>query len=181
MTGLFTPATVPPLRFMSRQVHKTVAEYLREKLTELGWVNDPVNFGAVPVTFQEAQPDENGKAVAPNTVAITIGDVSDDIPRELGGGFYEVIAPIFVDVYGQSSATAQSIADDAKEQMTRGMIIPVFDWTAAAPLMTSNTIEFENVMGPERPPVAASTSDFRRFWRIVRAEAHVFYMPATAG
>jgi hypothetical protein len=177
-SGLFAFAVVPSLRFMSRQVHKTVARYVEEKLTELGWVNDPVNFGTVPLTFQEAIPEDNGKSVETNTVSITIGDVSEDIARELGGGYYEVIMPIFVDVYGQTASTSQSIADDVKEQMTRGVIIPVYDWTASTPVVTSTTIEFENVLGPERPQASQALSDFRKYWRVVKVEAHVFYEPA---
>lgn len=178
MTKLFAPAVRSDLRFRSRHVHKTLAAFMEEKLAELGWVNAPVNFGADPVVFEEIQPDENGKAVAPNTVAVTLGDPQTDELYELGGGLYHVAAAAYFDVYGTSASISQSIAEDIKEQVTRENIIPVYDWSiASAPVKTTSTIEFENAIGPEKPGAAAVSTDFKRFWRIVKVECHVYYHP----
>lgn len=177
---LFAPAVRSDLRFRSRHVHRTLAAFMEETLTELGWVTPPVNFGSSPVTFEEIQPDENGRVVAPNTVAITIGDVATDELYELGGSLYHLLVPAFFDVYGVNASVAQSLADDIKEQVTRENIIPVYDWTnAAAPVKTSATIEFENALGPEKPQAAAVSLDFRRFWRVVKVECHVYYHPTS--
>lgn len=175
---LFAPAVRSDLRFRSRHVRRTLAAFVEETLAELGWVNEPVNFGSLPVTFEEIQPDENGKAIAPNTVAVTIGDVAADELYELGGGLYHLLVPAFFDVYGVNASIAQSIADDIKEQITRENIIPLYDWTiATAPVKTTSTIEFENALGPERPVAAAVSQDFKRFWRVVKVECHVYYHP----
>jgi hypothetical protein len=178
MTALFNPAVQSDLRFRSRHTHKTIAAYIEEKFGELGWVTAPINFGTDAVTFEEIAPDENGKAVKPNTVSIAIGDVAVDELYELGGGLYHFAVPVFFDVYGVNASVAQSIADDIREQVTREQIIPVYDWTlATAPVKTTSTIEFENVVGPEKPQVAAASADFKRYWRVVKAEAHVYYHP----
>ncbi len=177
---LFPSANVPALRFRSRHVHKTVAEYLREKLGELGWLTAPINFNATAVTFREVQPDENGTSVAPNTVSVTAGDLGDDQETQLGGGIYEVVIPFFIDVYGESAGLAQSIAEDLREQLTHGRVLPLYDWNdVQAPARVDGAyIEFENVVGPERPQGSQTSADFRRFWRVVKAEAHVLYSDA---
>lgn len=175
-TPLFGLPAPISLRFRSRHAHKTVAAYIEEKLTQLGWVGSAVPFGATPLTFKEVVPDENGVAVAANTVSITAGDLSEDALAELGGGLWEVVLPIFIDVYGDSASIAQSIAEDVREQLTRGMVIPMFDWSdVQAPALDGGYIEFEGVVGPERPQASAVSQDFRKFWRVVKVEAHLYY------
>lgn len=174
---LFVPAHRPALRFRSRHVHMTVARFISEKLDELGWVTPPVNFNATAVTFREVAPDENGVSLAENTVSVTAGDVGEDAEQQLGGGLYEVVVPIFIDVYGQSSSIAQSIAEDVKEQVSRGRVLPLYNWSdVQAPAAVSGTyIELEAAVGPHRPQASSVSADFRKFWRVVKVEAHVHY------
>ena len=171
-----TPATTG-LRFRSRHVHRTIAAFMEERLGLLGWTGDPVNFGTAPIIFKEVVPDENGAPIAANTVSISLGDIDEDALGQLGGGLWETILPVFFDVYGASASVAQSIAEDIKEQVTRGVVLPVYNWNEVAVpvLVAGEYIEFENVIGPERPAGSAVSQDFRRFWRIVKAEAHVYY------
>jgi hypothetical protein len=190
MAGLFDTivTTTDSPRFLYRHVHRTISAFVEEKMITLGWPRPAssgpqptVNFGATPVTYQEIQPDENNVAIASNTVAITPGDESDDVLGELGGGFWEVTIPFFFDVYGDDQSISKSIAADIKSLLTRGTCLPLYDWTSGTPTaVTGSYIEFEFVIGPERPPAAQQATDFRRFWSVVKAEAHVYYTPASS-
>lgn len=163
------------LRFRQRHVHRTIAAYIESALAELGWVVPPVNFGTVPVTFIEIQPDENGEKVAPNTVAITLGDEPADEDLEMGNGLQGLDLPVFVDIYGVEQSVAVSIASDVKSVL-KNAVIPLYDYTGAPPVVTDDLIEFEDVTGPEKPAVAREASDFRKYWRVVKAIAHVEFV-----
>lgn len=183
--GVDVSADVP--RFLYRHIHRTISAYVEEKMTGLGWgkrvatgSQPTVNFGASPVTYQEIQPDENNVPVTPNTVAITPGDEDEDRLVEMGGGFWEVPIPFFFDVYGDDQSISKSIASDIKSLLTRGTCIPLFDWTTGTPIQVPESyIEFELVIGPERPPAAQQATDFRRFWSVVKSEAHTYYVPVS--
>lgn len=188
-SGLFANVDVRPEapRFLYRHVHRTISAYIEEKLTGLGWgraVAGPfqptVNFGATPLTYQEILPDENGQTVKPNTVAVTPGDEGEDELGELGGGLWHVAIPFFFDVYGEDQSIAKSIASDIKSLITRGAVIALYDWTNGTPVQSNGGyIEFEFVTGPERPQVAQVASDFRKYWQIVKCEAHAYYYPVS--
>ena len=166
------------MRFRSRHVHKTICTYVEDQLTTKGWVNDPVNFGATAVTFEEIQPDENGLAVEPNTVAITLGDAPAAELEELGDGLWSIPYVVFIDVYGDNGSVAVSIAEDIRDSIDRDKCVYVSDFTDPNnPVVTTNYVQFERVVGPERPPASASSQDFRRYWRIVKATARLYYSP----
>ena len=177
MTSPFPPARIAQTRFRSRHVQKTVAEFVEEKLNELGWFTPPINFNTAPITFKEIAPDENGIVVAANTVSVTAGDSSETLESQLGGGLYEIVIPIFVDVYGEKASIALSIAEDVKEQLSYGRVLPLLDWSdVQGPVVVDGAyIELENAVGPERPQASQVSQDFRRHWRVVKVEAHVFY------
>lgn len=150
----------------------------------LGWGDaslpstDPLNaavpFSSTPLTYVEIQPDENGKDVVENTLSITLGDGGSDDEMQLGGGLYDVIYPLFIDVYGVNGGIALSIAEDVKGLINYGMKINALDYTTdAAGVATDEWIEFEDVTGPEKPAAAAFAADFRKHWRIVKATVRV--------
>lgn len=188
-TGLFSSSVALPdaPRFLYRHTHRTISAYVEEKLTAFGWgkrvdsgSQPSVNFGASPLTYQEIQPDENGVPIDANTIAITPGDEGQDELVELGGRFWHVSCPYFFDVYGDDQSIAKSIASDVKSLVTRGAVIPLYDWTTGTPVVVSESyIEFDLVTGPERPPAAQAATDFRRYWQIVKAEAHTYYVPVS--
>lgn len=165
------------LRFRVRHVHKTVADFIEAELTALGWKNPPVNFGTVPVTFLEFQPDEAGKPIAANTVAITLGDEGAAEDEELGGGLRELAYPLFVDVYGANQSIAASIASDVKD-ILEDRYFPVLDFTTdPVGVPTSEYIELDkDDLTVERPGAAASATDFRRYWRVVKSTVRVHYV-----
>lgn len=164
------------MRFRTRHIHKTICSYLETQMATLGWVNDPINFGASPLTFQEIQPDENGETVTPNLLAITLGDVDQDTLEQLGGGVWNMPIPVFFDVYGDNGSVAVSIADDVRDLVSRGQIISVYDWTDPSnPVKQDDYIEFERVVGPERPQASIGSTDFRKHWRVVKGIARVYY------
>ncbi len=186
-SGLFdgVPLLGDRTRFLYRHVHRTISAFIEEKLSARGWgkavpsgPQPSVNFGATPLTYQEIQPDENGVTIKGNTVAITPGDEGEDHLAELGGGFWHVPIPFFFDVYGDDQSISKSIGSDIKSLLTRGTVIPLYDWTTGTPVLVPGSyIEFEFVTGPERPVAAQTATDFRKYWHVVKAEAHTYYVP----
>ena len=165
------------LRFRVRHVHKTIADYLEAELTVLGWVNAPVNFATTPMTFLEFQPEEAGKAIAANTVSITLGDEPAAVDLEMGDGLREIAYPVFVDVYGANASIATSIASDVKT-LLEDTYLQVKDFTASIPGVPSNEqIELDkDDVSVERPPAASGLNDFKRYWRVVKTTARVHYI-----
>ena len=164
------------LRFRVRHVHKTLADYLESELTRLGWVNAPVNFATQPMTFLEFQPDEAGKAIAANTVAITLGDEPAGTDEEMGGGLREIAFPVFVDVYGATQSIASSIASDVKAAM-EDRFLRVLDFTTSPGVATDEQIELDkDDVTVERPQASQAMGDFRRYWRVVKTTARVHYI-----
>lgn len=174
------------LRFRYRHVHATLFDYVRSSLIDLGWGNaalpadDPanlaVNFGTPAATYIDNQPDEAGVAVAPNTIAVTLGDEPAAEDLELGGGLLEVAFPVYVDIYGQNQSIAVSIASDVKA-MLEDHFLTVCDYTARPPAPTDEVIEIDKEdVDVSRPQAAIGSQDFKRYWRVVRARARVHYI-----
>ena len=168
----FIPPIMPALRFRGRHVQQTIASYVAQQMDTLGWVSAPINFAGTPMTFIESVPEETAAntAVAPNTLAITLGDEPDELEEQLGGGLYTVRYPLFIDIYGESYSGSRSIAIDVKDILTRKSI-PVFDWSAVPTQVLGSWIEFENVRGPGTPQGSLNASGFRKFWRTVTGQA----------
>lgn len=166
------------LRFRQRHVRQTIADYIQAGLTDLGWVDAPVNFGATPLTFQEIDAEETvqGQQVAPNTVSTTLGDEPDDETYELGGGLESVDLPVFIDIYAENHSLAVSIASDVK-RLLKHKATPVVDYTGTPTASATEYIEFESVIGPERPPASIGATEFKRHWRVVKAIAVVYFVP----
>ena len=166
------------MRFRDRHVEATIAAYVRGGLSDLGWVSEPINFGATPLTWVDEVPTENSDVqVAPNTVAMTFGDIGEEGLEQLGGGLYSLNIPVFFDVFGDNGTIARCICSDILDLLKRDKVIPTLDWTTGTGDQTAETILFDVVMGPERPPASemASSGDFRKHWRVVKATAVVTY------
>lgn len=160
------------MRFRPRHVHQTVVEALTVELTARGWVNSPVNFGAVPITIVDYQPIEAGENIAVNTVAISMGDETATDPFELGAGLREVSWPVFVDVYPTSESLGLSVADDVKSYLT-DLQLPLRDFTTNSNgTPTSEWLEFEDVMVEKL--TSNSTID-KRIWRSVKSTVTCYH------
>lgn len=173
----FIPPILPALRFRGRHVQQTIASYIQQQMTDLGWVDSPVNFGGTMMTFIESPPEETAAATAvpPNTMSISLGDEPDELEEQMGGGLYTVLYSLFVDIYGESYSGSRSIAIDVKDILTRKSI-PVFDWTASTPAQVLGAwIEFQNVSGSRTPQAALNAEGFRKYWRVVTAGALVTF------
>jgi hypothetical protein len=171
---LFTPPIVLPVRFRSRHVARTIFAYLSQRLTEAGWVHDPVNFGATAITLQESPP-EDVTTIAVNTVAVTIGDEPADLDEQLGGGLVSVEYPVLVDVFGESYSLSQSLAADVKDALSR-RVIPAYDWSNGGPtLLDGSLIEFVDVSGPRTPASSQALAGAARHWRVLTAIAYTTF------
>lgn len=165
------------LRFRIRHVHKTIADHIEAQMALLGWVTPPVNFDTTPMTFLEFQPDEAGKTIAPNTVAITLGDEGAAEDMEMGDGLREVAYPLFIDIYGANQSIAASIASDIKT-LVEDTYLKVRDFTTnPAGVETQEQIELDkDDVTVERPAAATGATDSRRYWRVVKTTARVHYI-----
>lgn len=175
--SIFDDVVLPGRTDLVRHAHKTVATFLEQQLAVNGWVTPPTNFGATPVTFREVIPEDIGDDLVPNTVAILAGDVGSQRLEQLGGGLFSIDIPIFVDVYGEKSQIAVSICDDIR-RLLHDRCIQTFDFTDPAnPVpLTGSYIDFDRVLGPQRPLAAAEASaELRRNWRVVRATATSYF------
>lgn len=170
--------TLPgPLRFRSRHVHKTVADYLESGLDDLGWVTAPVNFGTTPVTFSEFEPDEpNPTEILVNTVSITMGDELPDAELELGGRLLSTKWVLFVDVYGANRSITNSICSDVKALLA-DLYLPVLEFTtSSAGVATTERLEVDrDTILVERPTESADAKDIRKNWRVVKATVEVTF------
>lgn len=161
------------MRHRQRHLHATIVQYLRQALTDDGWVDAPVNFGTVPITLLDYEPQQAGETPAPNTVAISIGHQGADNAWELGGGVYECQYTLFVDVYAVKEAIGVAIADDIKDALV-DRVIALRDFTTdPAGVEVDAQIEFNAVM-VEVIPSAASSLD-KRTWRAVKAMAALYF------
>jgi hypothetical protein len=157
-------------RHPSRHVHATAYNLVKTYLTSNGWVNSPVNFNATPVTIIDYQPDERGVQIAPNTVAISMGDVADDVLEELGGGSYTRSYPIFADIYGELQSISEALGDDILQAF------PLVDQATWADV-SGAYLDVDRLLGPERPAGSASLDQITRYWRIMRIQLTLFYTP----
>jgi len=164
------------IRHKQRLVHKQLVDVLQAGLAEMGWVNEPVLFAATPVTLVDYQPEERGKPIAPNTVAISMGDEQDDAGAELGsamGGLQSVEIPLFVDIYGEQQAISIALGADVK-YLLKNKVMPLLGWDGAP---TGATLEIDDVFGPETPGEAntAGAENFKRHWRVVKARTITYF------
>lgn len=173
------------LRFRYRHVHQTVADYIIEALEALGWGNagkahdDPinlvVNFETDPATYVTFQPDEAGKPIVANTIAITLGDEPAADDNEMGSTLRTVQFPVFVDIYGANQSIAQSIASDVK-RLFEDRYLLVKDYTADA-ISTAEQVEFDkDDVDITKPIASVGATDFKRYWRVVKTTARVTYL-----
>lgn len=167
------------LRYRERHVLETVKTFILAELTTKGWVTAPRNFGTLALTvMSDIHPeDEENVQVVPNTLAISLGDVDEEEEMQMGGGLYENRLPIFFDVYAENGTIARAICNDIAESINRGKVITLQDFTTGTGVDTTEVIEFDEVVGPERPDasVMAQAGDFRKHWRVVKAFAAAHY------
>lgn len=164
------------IRFKHRIIHQALYNMVQDGLTDLGWVNDPVNFATTGLTFVDYQPDERGRAIALNTIAITTGDEGEDLGEELGsdmGGLQSVSIPVFVDIYGEEQAISVAIGNDVKS-ILKNFVGPLLSYDNTD---TGAQLTIEEVLGPERPLAASSAGgeNFKRYWRVVKAMSVTYF------
>jgi hypothetical protein len=156
-------------RFKIRTAHAT-------GLTAAGWTGSTINFGTPACIVVDYQPDERKADIAVNTVAVSLGDIDIDVDEELGatyGGLWSIRIPVFIDVYGEKQAISVAICDDLRD-MFFGQIIPMVDQVTNLSISGAN-IEIDKVLGPHQPTGSAAMDGFKKFWRIIRVDAILYY------
>lgn len=161
------------LRHQTRHVHKTICEHVRTSLDTLGWFDNPP-FGATPVTFMEIQPEENGMAPEPNTVAVTLGDETPIIEAEMGAGLVEQTVDLFIDVYGEDLSTSVALSSDVRDALT-WLETPLLDYTSDPDGTDSGAMLCFDDVFVDTPPAAVGRVD-KRAWRVVNAQVRVEFL-----
>ncbi len=165
-----------PIRHSSRHLHATFYNHTKAKLAELGWVSAPVNFGTSPVTIIDYQPEERNEAVKHNTVAVTLGDFNADEDEELGakgGGLRSALYSVYIDVYMNEQALSLAICDDIRD-VYEDLYMDLINQITGFPVPNAK-IDVETVAGPERPAANIGAEQFKRHWRIMRADGRLYY------
>lgn len=159
------------MRFLQRNVHRSVFDHLALRLDELGWVDDPVNFGAEPVMFKEVDAQEGVERIEPTTVALWVPQESADRLGELGGPLYRCDVDMVIDVYASQASFATALASDIKE-LFRERFIPLLDHSVSTPVQAG----IVELMGAwiDRPRSSASL-EFAGVWRQVRCYTQVTF------
>ena len=167
------------VRGQERYVYEEVNARLKSGLLSgMGWdgslLNGGLPFGAhTPLTFVESLPDIGGTAVVPNSIALSEGDLPDDVEQELGGHLVAVTHTFFVDIYGEDPSISRAIAGDVRAIFT-GRVpglsrsIVLTDWTQPArPPLPGHLLHFEDVE-VTRP---ANQGVGRTTWTVVKFTA----------
>lgn len=157
------------MRFLQRSVRQTVVDYVKGELAELGWVEEPINFGADPVVFIEVDRQERVDRIDPTTLSVWIPGESQDRLTELGGVLYQTNIDIVLDIYAEKAAYAIALGSDLKD-LFRDRAIPLIDHGAATPPSTpvqAGTIEFRGAW-LDRPSAPVNALEFRGKMRTVR-------------
>jgi hypothetical protein len=167
---------MPPIRFRSRHLHATFVNNTIDGLGEAGWMSAPVNFGTAPVTVIDYQPDDREKAIAHNTVAVSLGDYAADNEEELGaltgGGLNSALYGVYIDVYMAEAPLAIAICDDIRD-LYKSQSMPLINQISGAP-EPNHLIQVDQVLGPEKPPTGGNAT-FQRYWRIMRVDARLYF------
>jgi hypothetical protein len=166
-----------PIRFRTRHLHATFYNHVRLNLATLGWVSAPVNFGALPLNFMDYQPDERAAQIKYNTLAVSIGDYSNDDDEELGatgGGLRSASYDVYMDVYMEEQALSLALCDDIRDLYT-DFSMPLVDQINQQ-VVPNTLIEIEAINGPERP--GSGPDQFRKYWRTMRLEVVLFFQSA---
>lgn len=163
------------MRHRTRHVHETVVQHVTTRLTELGWITPPINYGTSAIQIQTVEPFGEG-AVQPdgNLVAVTLGSSTEDSDEELGGALIAGHYILYVDVVADSIPLSVAIADDLRLAL-KNHVIPLKDYTTdpAGVAVAGGTVEFDSV-DVDVPPAASSVD--KRTWRVVTCLLNV-YMP----
>lgn len=162
------------MRHVSRHLHATLVNYVRDGLDDAGWISAPINFGAEAVEVVDYQPDERGEEIKRNTVAISLGDVPGIEDLELGAGLRAIDYPVFIDVYMAEQPYATAICDDLRD-LLQEKVMDLVDQGTGLPA-ADHRIEIVMLVGPERPDASIALENFKRYWRIMRVEARLEFV-----
>ncbi len=168
---------MPAIRFRSRHLHATFYDHTIAALTNLGWMSAPVNFGTHAVKVVDFQPDERQLPIAGNTVAVSLGDYTLDDEEELGallgGGLRSALYSVYIDSYMLEQSLSLAICDDLRE-IYDGKSLDLINQITET-VVPNCYIQVEQVIGPEKPPSNLGAETFKRYWRIIRVDARLYY------
>lgn len=161
---------------LSRHVEATMVDLVTEGLRLGGWFDD--GSYTVPVQIVEAPDTATPGAIAPNSVAISVGDESAETVTQLGAGQYQYRTAVFVDVYGENPQVAKSICADVRMLFQQNSALPVYDHSTTPPEpILSDLIEISDTE-VERPEASYGASGVVVNWRVVKALLTVTYRGA---
>lgn len=171
------------LRYSSRNVHWTVANWIEATLTSLNWM-DPDNtpFGAPVLRVKRTTAAIGGQLpekLEPGLVTVTLGDEPMPDEEELGGALSSIEIPIFIDIFMDLDAHAAAVSEDIRDMLLGRLgpkirVMPTVD-QATDDVRTDWSIHFEDIE-QIRPEVALAIH-----WRVVKVTARVYFLEETYG
>lgn len=159
------------MRYLQRNVHRSVFDHLVTQVTAMGWVDDPVNFGAEPVTFHEVDLREGVSRIEPTSVAVWVPSESSDRIAELGGVSWTADLDFVIDIYASQASFSIALASDIKD-LFRERSIPLLDHGSGSTPVQAGTVELEGAW-IDRP--TSSALEFNGVWRQVRGFTRVWF------
>lgn len=180
------------MRWPTRQLQASVEKHLREGLSSLLWLANPPIHTQHPLTWDPDHDTEGlvagGGPQAQNLIGLSVGDVPDNMPQEIGQGLVAVNVPVFVDIYGENRSVALNLSDDVMgilqgEVWTPSRYIPFYDHSTNPPTLVTNRAIEARYVEARWPGAQAGLGlvEWRRRWRVVSFTATMYFNTSGAG
>lgn len=180
------------MRWPTRQMQRSVALHLQSALTDLGWLADVPTQTEYVVRFDPDHDPEGlvsgGGPQGENLIGLSLGDVPENRPEEMGDGLVSVSVPVFIDIYGENRSTALNISDDVLQVLqgqlwTPSRYIPLYDHSQTPPLLVTDRALEAREIEAAWPSGGAGTAvpEWRRRWRVVKFTATTYFNSTPGG
>ena len=177
------------MRWPTRQLQASVEKHLREGLTALDWFADPPVNTAHPVVWDPDHDTEGlvagGGPQAENLIGLSVGDVPDTRPQEIGQGLVAVNVPVFVDIYGENRSVSLNLSDDVMgilqgEVWSNSRYVPFYDFSVTPALLVTDRAIEARIVEARWPGQGAGLAqvEWKRRWRVVSFTATCYFNTA---
>lgn len=163
-----------------RFIHDSLHKYIKDALTELGWLD--TNRRHMPVIFADG-PVPSDQEVKLNTISLADEDLIE-LDAEMGSNLTETSWLYYLDFYAENATIGKELINDVRDILGGRMpsigcdskMIPVYDFREQPNPPVLFTVEIEG-------PMVDRSRDFvqpwLKNWYTCRFEVNDFYGPAS--